>query len=171
MKNKMIRKYVGTIIFTSFFLVFATYFCYLPSKERLATSLSFLENVEQVMIYAVSSSLSLDKAYPISDEDGLNTEAFIFKVENNGNTNSEFKVIFTPGKGEMFISPSSINYVIGDENGYSEVKTLTEDGIVLTDELEENTSKTYYLKFWIQEELTEDIYGKYFQGTLELKNS
>lgn len=171
MRNKMIRKYVCTIVFTSFFLVFATCFCYLPSKERLATSLSFLESFEKVMLQGVSDSLTLAKAYPISDEEGLETEAFIFKIQNNSDTISEFKVLFTPGKGKEFISPTSINYVIGDENGYKQVETLTEEGIILNDTLEKNTNKTYYLKFWIKEDLIEDLSGKYFQGTLELKNS
>lgn len=166
-KKQVIYRYLSQILFTVFFLVFSTFFIFLPQQENYASAFSYLISNKSVKLIPVSEDLILDKAYPTDDNDGMDSNPYVFELENAKNSSSKVQVIFKTGDGEDFVQNNTIKYFI--EETSTEIKELDDTGIILTDTLDANEKKTYHLKFWLQEEKLDDILGKYFQGTIEVK--
>ncbi len=168
-REQLIFRYISTIVFTSLFLILSSVFIFLPKKANLMGAFAFLANADGVSFVPVSSDLVLEKAYPITDKQGLEVEPFVFEIQNKNTTASKVQVIFQTGEGGNRLSQNSIKYTIGESESASDIQVLSEDGIILEVELAANDVKRYYLKFWVQDEQKEDITGKYFQATIELK--
>lgn len=166
-KKQVIYRYLSQILFTSFFLVFSTFFIFLPQQENYAGALSYLIGLGDVKLNPISEDLMLDIAYPTDDVEGMSSNPYIFELENTKNYSSKVQVIFKAGDGEDFVQNDTIRYFV--EEVSTEIKELSDEGIILTDTLNANEKKTYHLKFWLQEEKIDDILGKYFQGTIEVK--
>ena len=166
-KKQVIYRYLSQILFTSFFLVFSTFFIFLPQRENYAGALSYLIGIEDIKLNPISEDLVLDKAYPTDDIDGMSSKPYVFELENTKDKASKVQVLFKTGNGEDFVQNDTIKYFV--EEISTEIKELNDEGIVLTDTLNANEKKTYHLKFWLQEDKLDDILGKYFQGTIEVK--
>jgi len=166
-KKRLIYRYLSSILFTSFFLVFSTFFIFLPQRENYAGAFSYLTHLGDVKFISHSEDLALDMAYPVSDDEGLLSKPYVFELQNTKNKSSKVQVIFQVKDGKDFVREDTIRYVV--EEAGTEIKELDNSGIILTDTLNPNESKIYNLKFWLQEEKLEDILGKYFQGTIEVK--
>lgn len=168
-EKKIIFRHILSIIFVLTFLGLSTLFIFLPRQEEMAGALSYLGRMNALTFIPITDDLSLEYAYPISDYEGKNIEAYQFEVMNKGSEN-HFQLIFLTGEGEDCLPQKAIHYVIADENGeYSEVRTLADDGIIVDDVIGTQDTKSYSLKFWIHDENDDSIFGTTFEAILELK--
>ena len=166
-KKRSIYRYLSQILFTSCFLIISTLFIFLPQRENYAGALSYLIGLGDVRLNPISEDLILDKAYPTDDIDGMSSNPYVFVLENTKNSSSKVQVIFKTVDDIDYVKNDTIKYYVDEIS--SEVKELDDEGIILTDTLDANEKKTYNLKFWLQEEKIDDILGKYFQATIEVK--
>ena len=139
-------------------------------------------------ITANPNALTLNEAEPLYDEDGLAQEPFTFTVTNTSSKPSNFtiKIVndterlsackINEGTQEeaqcpaLALSNIRYSYKIGDGE-YSTPATLGENNVIDAGTLNQNQTKTYYIKIWINSEATNDIMGKYFFGKIILEGT
>lgn len=166
-KKKLIYRYLSTIIFTSFFLVFSTVFIYLPKQENYVGAFSYLGKITDVKLVSKSKDLVLDLNYPVSDIEGIESKPYVFELENTKNKEVRVQVTFKLTEGASYVKYDTVKYMVLETGG--EIKELDSNGIIVEDVLKASESKTYNLKFWLQEEKMDDIFDKYFQATIDVK--
>ena len=165
----MILRYFLSIVFVSAFLILSTVFVFMPSHSQMASALSFLSNSKSLSFIAISDDLALEKNYPIADEVGQITKAYEFQIKNQGVEEQRYQISFFTGDSDTSLEQSAIHYVI-QKNGdkFSEVQTLAEDGIIVSDTIIGKNSENFAIKFWVHDENDLSIQGKTFQGIMSL---
>ena len=90
---------------------------YGTNKENYSTGLLAIEAKSK------SDTISLSNALPMTDEDGLETNPYVFTIKNIGNLDYEFDVrLLSTGSEETSFPPNLIKVQIND----GEVMTLQE---------------------------------------------
>ncbi len=120
-----------------------------------------------------SDVISIENAYPVSDEDGMKTDPYKFTVENNGTLTAKYRLRLVKDptlypNGIENADSSHIKYGFQKGDGDMVIGLIDEtEGILITDEvLTSQHSETYSIRLWIDSE--EDIDGSLFETkTLE----
>lgn len=165
----MKRKYLRLrIIFVSIFLVVSTFVFYMPKREQLAAAMSYLTTIDRLSINEVTDGIILEKNYPVKDSVGLTLKETIFKVTNGNNSDVRYKLSLDGTKNNN-LNLTNIKYVYKIDNGeYSEIKKINADGVIDINNISKNTEVTYYIKFWLDYDSTNDVYGKKFEAAISL---
>ena len=121
-----------------------------------------------------SYEINLDNQVPISDEEGLESTAFEFKLKNSGNLNANYTIYLDDvalEEGETRIDDEYIRYSLtkngSEENPQGLTSRQLDKGTIDTD----NTTYTYTLKIWIKEDATNDAMDKVFNATLRVEGT
>lgn len=158
-----------SLLFTSLFLIGSSFFIYAPNREAISAALSSASFSPSVRLRPLSSDIVLERTYPVSTEEGLTFDGYLFEVVNQKKEAVSFSIRFQSGEGEEFLSVTTFAYSIVLEDGsFSEPRSVPEDGIILTDTLLASTQKRYRFQFWLPEEMEKLSSTHYFQGSLEL---
>ena len=119
-----------------------------------------------------SSTIGLDGALPISDNDGLNQEGNTFTITNTGSLTAEYTVSLQDDKdmitqdncSDKQLDKGFIKYSIDGTN----IKLLSDsiDSTIISGSLKAGESKTFTLKLWIKEDATNEALGKHYHGKI-----
>ena len=174
--KKEIRKRILSIIFVSTFLIISTSFIYLPNHKNLVSALAFLNSEQSFYMEDVSEGVLLKDATPMKDSDGLKNDPYTFRVVNNSKKNITYQVVFKNNEdkakesGKEVLDNKYLKYSISDTNGNNiEVKTLADDGILLTTTITPGSKQVLDFRMWLDYDADEGAMDKIFIGTLEVK--
>ncbi len=119
-----------------------------------------------------SSTIGLDGALPISDNDGLNQEGNTFTITNTGSLTAEYTVslqddndmITQDNCSDKQLDKGFIKYNIGGTS----INLLSDsiDSTIISGSLKAGESKTFTLKLWIKEDATNEALGKHYHGKI-----
>ena len=126
-----------------------------------------------------SNGIDLEYAVPQTDTQGLNNQAYTFKVINNGSINAKYTIYLEDEEledGEERISDSNIKFDLVKNSGESNPRLLSTVISNNRRELDSNvvinggSTNTYSLRLWIDSEATqEEVGGKVFKGKIKLE--
>ena len=121
-----------------------------------------------------SYEINLDNQVPESDEAGLRTTAFEFKLKNTGNLKASYTIYLDDvalESGETRIDDQYIRYSLtrngSEENPQGLSSRELDKGSIEAD----NTTYTYTLKIWIAEDATNEAMDKVFNATLRVEGT
>ena len=152
-----IRYFIVAIFICSAFFIGGTYAWInieiLGTKSNRITAGS----LDIVLDESKCENISLDNAYPISDEVGLTQVACTFSVENTGTLNTVYSVFLDDldlVEGEERMPDESMKYAISKNNGENKVGLLSSvvvdnNKLLVTDKVGVGEKNTYEVKFWI----------------------
>ena len=156
-----------------------------------------LKGTKKVRIEAGTLSLVLDEgnainvsdSVPMSDVDGLATDAYTFSLENNGNVTSEYTIYLDDASidsADERFDDSALKYSLKKNDGASTTALLSTwqdtngKRVLETGTIEAGATNTYSLNLWIKDEATNDdvqtttdgnTIGKVFAGKLRIEAS
>lgn len=127
-----------------------------------------------------TSALSLESAYPISDEEGLELTPFEFKITNTSKEKLSYSITVETDTEKLStckledesscqeLSTKYIKYAFKKNDGtYSQPAVLFDSNNVITNDVfNSNDSNTYSLLIWIDKDAGNEIMNKYFFGKL-----
>lgn len=164
-KKKEILNSLKSILFISVFLIFSTVFIFLPNNIDMVGSLAFLTRVNSLTVRTISDKLSLVYNFPISDEIGSKIDAYEFEVGNMLNDKNRYNIVFQTGNldDDNKLDNAGVKYMLYKNNVLiKDVSTLSDTGIILTDEISANENVKYSLRFWISDSIEYEVIGKTF---------
>ena len=156
-----------------------------------------LKGTKKVRIEAGTLSLVLDEgnaiavaeAVPMTDTDGLKTDAYTFSLQNNGNVTSSYTIYLDDGEidsGDTRFNDETLKYSLKKNAGESTtalLSTINESGerVLETGTIDAGVTNTYELRLWIKDDAvnsdvqttTDDntTVGKVFAGKLRIEAS
>ena len=173
--NKEIRNRLFSIIAVSTFLIIMTTFVYLPRQTNLLSALAFLNQEQSFYMVDLSEGLLLKSAVPTKDSEGLEIDPYTFQVVNNSNKNITYNIVFKNNaekakeRGKEVLPSHYLKYVVSDNNDKNlEVKTLSDDGILLTTTITPHSKQVFNFRMWLDYNADEGAMNKIFIGTLEV---
>ncbi len=127
------------------------------------------------------NDINLQKAYPISDEEGMNLTPYTFTITNNCDAFAEYQINLEVLEGTT-LNSEYIKAVLNSENPKilsekEQVEKTLENATtsykLKTGYLEANESKTYELRLWMDYDTpaTEDAMNKLFQSKITITAS
>ena len=121
-----------------------------------------------------SYAINLDNQVPVSDETGLGTQAFEFKLKNTGNIKASYTIYLDDvalEEGESRIDDEYIRYSLtkngSEENPQALSSRELDKGTIDID----NTTNEYTLKIWIAENAINEAMDKVFNATLRVEGT
>ena len=134
---------------------------------------------------SASEGINVEDAFPVTDQEGLATEAYTFSVENTGNITSEYTIYLDDeaiSEEDVRMEDSIVKYSLtknGGEATTALVSTLTDRALTEDNLIEAGTTDTYTLRLWIKDSAVNDdvqttkedgtIIGKVFAGRLRIE--
>ena len=126
-----------------------------------------------------SYAINLDNQVPVSDDVGLATQAFEFKLKNTGNLMANYTIYLDDvalEEGESRIADQYIRYSLtknGSEDAASNLTSIGENPDRTLDEgvIIKNAINTYTLKVWISENADDAAMDKVFNTTLRVEGT
>jgi len=156
------------IVFVSIYLVVSTFVFYMPKREQLAAAMSYLTTIDKLNITEVTNGIILEKSYPVKDEVGVTLKDTVFTVNNDNNHDVTYRISIDGTSNNTF-DLTNLKYIYKINDGkYSDIKNVSSDGIIDIKELDKNTKNTYYIKFWVDYNSSNEIYGKRFEAIISL---
>ena len=156
-----------------------------------------LKGTKKVRIEAGTLSLVLNEgnainvsdSVPMSDVDGLATDAYTFSLQNNGNVTSEYTIYLDDASidsADERFDDSALKYSLkknAEASTTALLSTLQDSNgkrVLETGTIEAGVTNTYSLNLWIKDEATNDdvqtttdgnTIGKVFAGKLRIEAS
>lgn len=126
-----------------------------------------------------SNGINLTSTVPMYDEVGLMQDPYKFTLTNNGTIASEYTIYLDDtglSTGETRVPDSVVKYNIMKDSVSKKVALLSTAGtnpnrILDTGTIQPNTSYTYDLRLWLDENFTNSDMGKVFKGTIRIEAS
>lgn len=187
MNKKTIILIVVTIliILVSIFFVGGSFGLFKYLKKGDVVNVITINGIKVEIVSCDNDCLNLKDAYPISDEEGLTSTPFVFKILNNTSNNINYSIKIIPDSekiNECYLDDGTncpelttnyIKYAYKKNDGtYSEPKLLSDDNNTLTtDIILANSNVTSSVIIWIDENSSNEIMNHYFFGKLIIEGS
>ncbi len=138
-------------------------------------------NLSLILDDKTSKGINSESAIPISDEEGLQTEGYNFRIENNGNLNTRYTIYLDDieiSSGEERMLDESIKYSLTKNESSTTEKlnelTTSKSEIGNKRELENgkikpNEENNYTLRLWISSDAGEEVINKVFGARISIK--
>lgn len=170
------RKLLFSIIGLSLFLVLTTVFIYFPKQEMLLSSISFIQNQNRFYIEDLSDGIMLRNAYPVTDEVGLSSDAYTFKIVNNSNSKITYQIKFNNNEkealaqGKEVLANKYLRYSLNIGNDtVVEATNLLDDGILYTATIDAKSETVFNFRMWLDWNADNEAMDKVFIGQIELQ--
>ena len=121
-----------------------------------------------------SYEINLDEQVPVSDEVGLDSTAFEFKLKNTGNIKASYTIYLDDvalESGEERIDDEYIRYSLTKNGSEESPQGLTSRELDTGSIEADNTTNEYTLKIWIAEDATNEAMDKVFNATLRVEGT
>ena len=145
-------------------------------KSSQAGTNKYTINVGQLQVdfSGTTNTLSLNNAYPMSDEEGLlQNDVLDFTVINNGGIVASYNVYIDETSTNPSFKPV-IRYVVNKNNTeYSEVKSISNNMLYIDKDqiLNVNGTANYKVKMWIAEEADITYMNKVFTAKVVIESN
>ena len=167
-KNRIITMGVMTLLITTVLSV-SYGFLRVEKEGKKHKVVAGVFNVE----FKDGETIELNNTYPMTKEEGMNTKAYTFTIENKGNVDAKYTVKLEDDKTIDYkkrLNEDQIKYSIKvGEEGWSDAKLLSDTNSILVDnkELKESSPKVECsLKIWIDEKVGNEGQDKSYSGKI-----
>ncbi len=153
-----IRKRIISIFLTCIYFISMTIL-----SMHLNESYSLAGIYNALSIQDISEGLSYMNAFPITDQEGLKQDSYVFEITNTASKRIKYIVEFENIKDSSCesLDYQYIRYSISKDNkNFSNPTNMSQDGYLMTDVISGNAKQTYYLKFWIDSNAGNEILNK-----------
>ena len=131
------------------------------------------------------NEINVEDSLPMTDIDGLKTDAYTFTLQNNGNVTSNYTIYLDDASidsADVRFDDSALKYSLKKNEGASTTALLStlNQRVLDSGTIEAGTTNTYSLNLWIKDEATNDdvqtttdgnTIGKVFAGKLRIEAS
>ena len=131
------------------------------------------------------NEINVEDSLPMTDIDGLKTDAYTFTLQNNGNVTSNYTIYLDDASidsADVRFDDSALKYSLKKNEGASTTALLStlNQRVLDSGTIEAGTTNTYSLNLWIKDEATNDdvqttkdgqTVGKVFAGKLRIEAS
>lgn len=131
------------------------------------------------------NEINVEDSLPMTDIDGLKTDAYTFTLQNNGNVTSNYTIYLDDASidsADERFDDSALKYSLKKNEGASTTALLStlNQRVLDSGTIEAGTTNTYSLNLWIKDEATNDdvqttkdgqTVGKVFAGKLRIEAS
>ena len=131
------------------------------------------------------NEINVEDSLPMTDIDGLKTDAYTFTLQNNGNVTSNYTIYLDDASidsADERIDDNALKYSLKKNDGVSTTALLStlNQRVLDSGTIEAGTTNTYSLNLWIKDEATNDdvqttkdgqTVGKVFAGKLRIEAS
>ena len=131
------------------------------------------------------NEINVEDSLPMTDIDGLKTDAYTFTLQNNGNVTSNYTIYLDDASidsADERFDDSALKYSLKKNDGVSTTALLStlNQRVLDSGTIEAGTTNTYSLNLWIKDEATNDdvqttkdgqTVGKVFAGKLRIEAS
>ena len=123
--------------------------------------------------------LSLNGAYPISDNEGINSEPYRFSVANTGSITADFKIkilyddaiIDEDGCEDNLLLQKYIKYKLDNEEPVLLSSKEASDYVIYqSSNLVSGSSEIHEIRIWIDEDAPNSVLGKHFHGKVVIES-
>lgn len=126
-----------------------------------------------------SSGILLENAVPMSDTNGLATDAYTFTLENKGSLDASYTIYLDdePLDNDVVrMQDKFIKYSITKNDGAATTALLTTVGTnpnraIDTGVITSNSTNSYTLRIWIDSSANNDVMGTVFSGRIRVSAS
>ena len=126
-----------------------------------------------------SYEINLDNQVPVDDTTGLGTEAFEFKLKNNGSIKASYTIYLDDVAlevGENRLADEYVRYSLTKNGSSDSAQDLTSIGTAPNRKLDEGVLdtqdvNTYTLKIWVKESADNNAMDKVFNATLRVEGT
>ena len=121
-----------------------------------------------------NNTLTLADQYPISDSEGQASDPYTFTITNTGTLDAYYTIklvddtdmINQDGCSGNQLDKNDIKYSLDGGNPTLLGSTASNEYVIASGSLEPEASKTYNLRVWIKENVSNDVLGKHFHGQI-----
>ena len=172
--NKEIRSRITSIAFILMFLIISTLYAYYPNKQNLTSAFTFLQNREAFYLKELSDGIKMAEAFPISDEVGLASDSYQFKIINDTDNDIHYQLVFKnqldkiTARNLLPLDAKYLRYSIQHNGSELKVDTLTDSEIIYDAVIEADSELTFDFRIWLGENFDNDAMGKTFIGQMEV---
>ncbi len=172
MKNKEFKN----IIFFVMIIAITGLFVFGANNKSLQSALAFLNKKSTFYMEDLTSGINQNSEKYTNDEDGINNQAYRFKVINNSNLNINYIIKFTNNTnkvkelGYKSLDNHYLRYAIRlGNNDYSTPSNLNNDGIVLKTSIKAKSEQIYDFATWLDSNADENAQEKMFIGKISIE--
>lgn len=134
-------------------------------------------SLELVLDETDAEGILLENAIPVRDSVGLSTDPYTFKLKNTGDINANYTIYLDDeplGDGETRMLDSFIKYSLVKDTNEPVTALLTTLGtnprrVLTTGVIPANTTYTYSLRVWINQDADNDVMDTTFRGRLRIE--
>jgi len=157
----------GMIILVTIVLLGTTY-AFLTNTVKGEKTSNIEAGVLQ-LTYKDKEIINLENAYPMKDQQGMETTPYEFTVENTGTISANYELSLEEGENST-LDTRVVKYSIKEENGQWSSPMLLKDtpAYKLSEQItiEAGKKKNYALKLWIDEEAGNEVQGKVLKARI-----
>ena len=167
-KKENLKAYKGIIFFSLILLTIVIGTSYaLFSTVRTSKKTVEVEAGTFNIRFLESNYINLENTYPMTDEEGLNTEGYRFTITNEGTLNGKYNISLEEGE-ENTLDKSYIKYSIKEGEGTWSTPALLSNGTILLDNKLLNSTEhvDYELKLWLDESAPNEVQGTKYQAKI-----
>ena len=173
MKNK---KLMIIMLMASILLIGTTYAWLTLTLNGTKTSIIKAGTLSLVLDEENSIGINLEDLVPVRDSVGLGYEAYTFKLKNDGTLPSNYTIYLDDVKletGEKRMLDKYVKYSL-TKDGVATTQLLTKIGenpnrILDSGVIEKDTTHTYTLRLWIDQDADNGVMGTTFRGKLRVE--
>ena len=124
-----------------------------------------------------NGTINLASAYPMTDEEGINSTPYKFTITNSGSHSISYTLKLSDDTATISEDNCSGNLMErdyikmnmgGDTSSTILLSTLT-DNILDSGTLKTGESKSYDLRLWLKDQVPNEVIGRHFHGKLEVE--
>lgn len=167
-KKENIKAYKGIIFFSLILLTIVVGTSYaLFSTVRTSKKTVEVEAGTFKISFLESNYINLINTYPMTDEEGLNTEGYRFTITNEGTLNGKYNISLEESE-ENTLDKSYVKYSIKEGDGTWSTPALLSNGTLLLDNKLLNSTDhiDYELKLWLDESAPNEVQGTKYQAKI-----
>lgn len=125
-----------------------------------------------------SNAISLMNAIPVSDNKGLTSKPYTFKVTNSGTISANYRIMLVNDTetykkdkcSDNMLDWSNIKYSFSKNDEAATRGVLSDTaGVLNLGTIDANTTDSYSLKLWIKSEATKEIMNQHFHGVIKVE--
>ena len=149
--------FLGILLFT---IICGTSYAFLSqvitSKKTVeVTAGTFVINFKE------KNTINLKNAVPMTDQEGMNTESYVFSVNNTGSLDAKYDISLEENSNNT-LDRKYVKYSIKEGDGEWSSPTLLSTGLNLKTgrSLGSGATDSYEIKIWLDESATNEVQGK-----------
>lgn len=172
MKNKEFKN----IMFLVVIIAITGLFVFGTNNDSLQSALAFLNNKSTFYMEDITNGVNQNEEKYTNDEDGINNQAYKFKVINNSNKDINYVIKFNNNKdkvkelGYESLNNKYLRYAIRlEDNEYSTPTNLNNEGMVLKTTIKAKSEQIYDFVTWLDSNADENAQEKMFIGKISVE--